>query len=351
MKDTCSTKFNGRFGNTSTSSTKRGGRHEYTRRLDHGRGGFPASESAGRKELNAMSYRDTIPSERRIVVFATEKEIVRIHNRIAKEIRPELMDGIIDELEEMNWPFDFSRSLTEGQQKKFQEMVNSVIHAKKEDFEPPLFIHFKIAAKMFDFPPGHPIDGTAYACCEVVPYLYVPIASFHELMWQNKMSSFSTLCSRLGAKFVKVSYAEEDGKDISGKIGVSGVAEASAEYKKGHKVGARIFREYDLPEQSLVETGEGWLVSEPTWISMQEERIHGNLRKSIVEVNYDDEMGISSEVAATFKGIGIKIGGSYKDFSKKKWIFEVEFWPKKDMPKKKGAVRAGKKTNRSKKAK
>ena len=46
------------------------------------------------------------------------------------------------------------------------------------------------ALENFTFPPQHPINGGAYACYDLEPDYYFPLASFHEFIYQSKMNAF-----------------------------------------------------------------------------------------------------------------------------------------------------------------
>lgn len=89
--------------------------------------------------------------------------------------------------------------------------INS-IYKKKIPY--PVF-DLNFARKNFRFPPQHPKDGVVYACCEIEPDLYIPLASFHTYMYQSKMSAFSEMCASLGAKTCRIIYEEENGKVIT----------------------------------------------------------------------------------------------------------------------------------------
>jgi hypothetical protein len=206
-----------------------------------------------------------------------------------------------------------------------------LLRSREKDRLDTSVVHLTVneAATWFAFPPGHPVIGTAYACSDLEPRLYVPLASFHEFMWQHKMSAFTTLCSRLGAKRVIVLYAEEDGKDVTVSIeAVGGIASAEGDSNNTRKVGAQIYGEFGEPDSAPVKTETGWIVTEPTWLAMQEERLEGNLLRRKAEIHYVDDMGIRANLATVIGAAKAEIGGKFKEFHRKKWVFDVEFWPK-----------------------
>jgi hypothetical protein len=67
---------------------------------------------------------------------------------------------------------------------------------------------------------------------------------------------------------------------------------------------------------------------EPTWGVMQRLRFERNLERYRAEFSYFDDMGIDANVAAKIAGVGLNIGGEFKQMHQRKWIFDVEFWPR-----------------------
>jgi len=191
------------------------------------------------------------------------------------------------------------------------------------------------ARKQFRFPVNHPVDGVAYACSETEPDLYVPLARFHQYMYEAKLAAFHNLCANLGARRCIVVYAEEDGKDITFNIGVSGIptqtgtisGNVGAGFSQRKSESAKVFAEYPKPNRPITGSQSGWMNGEPTWVMMQKERLERNLLKYQAEFTYLDDMGINADLAANIAGFGINIGGKFEEMHRRKWIFDVEFWP------------------------
>lgn len=198
----------------------------------------------------------------------------------------------------------------------------------------PVF-DLKASRNTFEFPVNHPVDGQVYACCEASPDLYVPFAFFHQYMYQSKMAAFLKICADLGAKRCKVTYAEENGKDISANFGVSDIptemgnvsGDANVSSKKHSSSAAAVFAEFPQPKGQIKGSSSRWMNGEPTWIAMQESRLGNGLDKFRAEFTYSDDLGIKGDLAAKISKIGLSIGGKYEEMSRKKWVFDVEFWP------------------------
>jgi hypothetical protein len=155
-------------------------------------------------------------------------------------------------------------------------------------------------------------------------------------MYEAKLAAFQELCAGLGARRCTVLYAEEDGKDVTAHASVSGIPSpygpvstaAKGHYEHETAESARVFAEYPRPTHPLTAITTGWLAGEPTWTSMQKLRLERGSEQFRAEFSYSDDMGIDAEVAAKISKVGIKIGGSFESFRKRKWMFDVAFWPR-----------------------
>lgn len=198
----------------------------------------------------------------------------------------------------------------------------------------PLF-DLRTVRDQFNFPINHPIDGLAYVCCEAEPNLYVPLASFHQYMYEAKLAAFHELCANLGVHRCTVVYAEEDGQDITMRVRASGIPTQIGPVSGGLSTSAThrssettaVFAEYPSPNRPLTEIRSGWMNGEPTWVMMQKLRFERNLERWRAEFVYSNDMGINANAAAKVAGVGIDIGGKFAEMHQKKWIFDVEFWP------------------------
>lgn len=191
------------------------------------------------------------------------------------------------------------------------------------------------ARQAFKFPPSHPQNGIVYATSEIDDLTYVPLASFHKYMYESKMASFTELCSSLGAKSCNVIYAEENGKDITSKIKLDNIptsngilsGQVNVGYNDKNSQKADVFLKFPKPN-SIKEYKSAWLHGEPTWKALQKIRLENDLERYNAEFNYDDEMGITAEIATSLAKIGVNIGGSYEVFKRTKYKFAIEFWEK-----------------------
>ena len=191
------------------------------------------------------------------------------------------------------------------------------------------------ARSSFNFPPSHPQNGFVYATSEFDEYLYVPLSSFHRYMYESKMAAFVELCSSLGAKSCKVVYAEENGQVITSNLVLNniptnaGVLNTEANFSKSSKKNQNVDVYFSFPPYKKITKYETkWMNGEPTWETLQKVRLQNSVENYSAEFNYADDFGVTADVANSLNGVGVKIGGSFSEFKKIKYLFDVEFWPK-----------------------
>ncbi len=209
-------------------------------------------------------------------------------------------------------------------------ILTFMIHDSKNRF--PIF-DLSTASKAFDFPMNHPIEGYAYACCDALPNTYVPIANFHNYMYQSKLSAFNELLANLGAKKVSTIYESRTHDNANREADFStpmGSAKATASKHKDTSHKQSINMEFPKPSFILHETRNNWLIGEPSWKSMQKLRLEKHLNKFKIKFTYKEEMGINAKIAGKIAKKGISIGGSFQKIKEIDESCEVEFWDMQD---------------------
>lgn len=208
------------------------------------------------------------------------------------------------------------------------------LYSKKET--PFLVLKPEEVINKFTFPPSHPQEKYVYATSDINPTLYIPISRFHKYMYESKMASFSKLCSSLGAKSCRILYAEENGKDITSKVKIQNIptpkgildSQTNLEYSSKSHENVDVYMSF--PQCSnIYKLEDEWLNSEPTWQSLQQIRLENDIEKYTAEFNYIDDLGVNLNIANSLNKIGFNIGGTYDEYKKIKYKFEVEFWIKK----------------------
>jgi hypothetical protein len=184
------------------------------------------------------------------------------------------------------------------------------------------------SAAGFQFPPGHPVMGSAYVAHPIAQNRYIPAASFHRALFEEKVSELITLLAALGATRVKVvarqGYNSRSGLDI----GIStpyGSASAGQKSNTSNTSGA-VFEERFAPKGSArVPKKISWFEHEPTWKHIAERRLKYKTTTFHAELRYEDSYGVDRNLKAGLKGFGIEFGSEFAEFQTTVWEFEGEF--------------------------
>ena len=199
----------------------------------------------------------------------------------------------------------------------------------------PPFIEINEARKTLEFPVGHPIDGNVYGTSEMEPKRYVPISSFHNDMYQSKLSFFMDMCSILGVKECTMTEMCQNGQTTNFNIGLAQntkLSESEIESTLNRQVNSLIKMKghfsFPKPKHKIEKIESKWLLTEPTWRKMQDIRIDRDISTFEIEFNVENDFGINSNTLAKFGGNKLNLGGEFKEFSKISYVYKIEFWEK-----------------------
>jgi hypothetical protein len=199
----------------------------------------------------------------------------------------------------------------------------------------PLFIEIDEARQTLDFPVGHPINGNIYGTSEMEPKKYVPISSFHNDMYQSKLSFFMDMCSILGVKECTMTEMRQDGKTKNINLGITDNSnsteiefEHSSKQETNNLVKLKGHFSFPKPKHKIERIESKWLITEPTWKKMQDIRIDRDISTYEIEFNVENDFGINSYTLAKFGGNKLSLGGEFKEFSKTSYLYKIEFWEK-----------------------
>ena len=68
-----------------------------------------------------------------------------------------------------------------------------------------------------------------------------------------------------------------------------------------------------------------WLGHEPSWKAIADRRLKFGTSKFKVSLVYGSDFGVTAELSAGLKGVGVKLGGAFAKFETTEWYFEGEF--------------------------
>jgi hypothetical protein len=245
----------------------------------------------------AQSPRDVDPHERRLILVASRPKASEISGRVHWG---EVWSGHTLPLacRDIHAPFITIHA-------PLPSLVCRMLKKTRQALPYPV-LDPAVAREVFRFPVGHPIEGVTYACSQTDPLFYVPLAGYHRYMYAAKLAAFEALCVSLGVQRTSLVYCEEDGTQTASKA----------------------FAEYPAPQGPLFVPDTAWLSAEPTWSSMCQRRLEGQLERCQAELSWVDSQGIDADVVGKISGLGLKIGGAFERFIPRRSVFEVTFWPR-----------------------
>jgi len=185
--------------------------------------------------------------------------------------------------------------------------------------------------------------------------VYYHIGKFDEIMFQDKLMELNLILQSLGAKSIRLMKMESNKEKTnrtekqSGKGSVSGLinsAEASAKLEDERSSDTMMQRkmvseQYFEPDQPPhLPADLFWFNHEIVWQKLADQRLHGNITKSIISMSSQSSEFLTStermEILAEFKIFILNIKGSYESYGYldkfleevNEWSIEVEFAPK-----------------------
>jgi hypothetical protein len=168
---------------------------------------------------------------------------------------------------------------------------------------------------------GHPLKGQ----------IYVPVASFHRVLFQEKLDELLTLLYSLGALEITINYLRGYTDSFSGNGGVSlplqVPVQVAPSFSKGS--GSRsqgALRANFKPEhRPHIPEAAVWYEHEPTWMRVAQARLTAGLKDIDVELRYDDDFGVNAELAVKLTDVGFKLGGEFNKHEETIWEFHASF--------------------------
>jgi len=184
------------------------------------------------------------------------------------------------------------------------------------------------------FPPGHPRRKIVYVGHPFLKQQYVPLASFHRVLFEQKVIEAMELLAALGATSLEVSQAvgTESSAKLAASVGVPvqgaavniGVDGGRRHVDQGSVLTSATFVPRRPPYQPA---GLIWYPHEEFWKSMTKLRLSNGLDTYRLEVNYEEDFGVNVQVSAKVQGVGLQVGGEFNSLTSTKWIMSGKFAP------------------------
>lgn len=188
-----------------------------------------------------------------------------------------------------------------------------------------------VAERDFSFPVGHPLIDHVYVGHPLVVGRYLPLASFHAELFEEKMQELTHLLVALGARSIQVSCNQGYQKDYEG-----GIRYTSASIKSGSLRGRKRktkqskveFEETYSPAEDFkpgVPDNLIWYDKEYNWQALVKKRMYYSPSTLKFELEYQDNFEIEAKLEMGLEKFGFKIGGAFQDFQVTNWSYEVDF--------------------------
>lgn len=195
-----------------------------------------------------------------------------------------------------------------------------------------LVVAADVAERELAFPPGHPRIDHAYAAHPLQTERYLPVAAFHQQLFEQKASELVTLLAALGAERVTVraarGYREGAGFSLGASLPVEAVsAHESAARQRSIAQTLTVEETFVVMGPPKVPDGLVWYPHEPSWQALAQRRIEFGTSTFRIELTYDEDFGVDGGLVAALEGIGVRLGGSFRAFERTRWEFEGTFAP------------------------
>jgi hypothetical protein len=185
-----------------------------------------------------------------------------------------------------------------------------------------------VIARDLELPLGLPELDHAYARHPKLPERYLPVASFHRYLFEEKQLELVTLLLALGAREIRV--GRHEGYDARAGLTLGAAKVAKGELKAGlHAATDRELRfagRYEPRSAPHVPDGLLWYSGEPLWRALARQRLDQGLVRAQVTLRYSDSFGVDLGLKGTLtKHFGVKLGAEFEEMKASVLELEVDF--------------------------
>lgn len=177
-------------------------------------------------------------------------------------------------------------------------------------------------ARAFDMPAGKPILGSVYAAHPCADDLFYPIASFHHLVFDDKVAEASRLLRSLGATRLRIESIQGWDKSISANLtGQINGADVGAEARSTSTSASNlVFEEtYENDRTPSIPRDLRWYFREPLWQELAKGRLEHGMRTFSLEATYDEDHNINAGLKMKLEKAGLDIGGAFREHVASTW--------------------------------
>lgn len=181
-------------------------------------------------------------------------------------------------------------------------------------------------ASELSFPQGHPRPNILYVRHPVQGRRYYPVASYHHFVFEHKTREAIRLLASLGATAIEVDHERGWSGKFAANLSLPLKPTGSVAGSKASRGRILFSANLDGRRSPAVPDDLVWFPHEPLWQEIAELRINGGLKGFTLELEYNDNFGVSAELKTKLAGKGpLELGGSFQTHRKTKWTFQGTF--------------------------
>ncbi|WP_319408739.1 hypothetical protein [uncultured Desulfosarcina sp.] len=177
------------------------------------------------------------------------------------------------------------------------------------------------------FPPGHPQKKCVYVGSPVDPLHYFSLADFHRMTLESKFTEIVNILMALGAETIQAERVIGWGAEITANAKVLSADDCGASTSRTNTTEKSFLFEANLNPEGNPQMPEkvAWYPFEPTWQMISQGRLHHGLRNFALNVTYQENYGITTDLNASVKGEGLSIGGQFTEHQSTIWKITGQF--------------------------
>lgn len=164
---------------------------------------------------------------------------------------------------------------------------------------------------------------------------YIPFATFHDHLIDEKSAELVRIAAALGAKRINLVETESRSTAAEASVGVSPPAGGgdlgakggmnqrnSSQFEINYRAGEPPIKKPRVPDNLY------WFHAEPQWQTMAEARLNNWTTEYAVRFRYTTDFNVNARVAGMLQGVGFNLGGSFEEARRVEQEYSVQFWPR-----------------------